>query len=103
MIRARVQKNIATALLALGKHHQGAETLTVVVEGVGDAAAAFNLLLCSHAMGDGTNMRVLFDSLLKIAAPEVADGREGEGDQPDDLHAELLRQRSKMKRCAGDG
>lgn len=97
-VRARVQKNIAAALLALGKHHQGAETLGLVVEGVGDAAAAFNLLLCSHALGDAPRMRTLFDSLLKIAAPEVADGREQEGDAPDELHAELLRLRSKMKR-----
>lgn len=65
-MRARIQKNIAAALLALGKHHQGAETLGLVLEGTGDAGAAFNLLLCANALGDGARVKGLFDTLLKV-------------------------------------
>lgn len=65
-MRARIQKNIAAALLALGKHHQGGETLGLVLEGTGDAGAAFNLLLCANALGDVARVKGLFDSLLKV-------------------------------------
>ena len=108
--RFRIMGNIGTAFVRMGQYQDAVQALDSVVENIPDPVAAFNLLVCMHALGDSERMQTAFLKLLGIKAKseveEVEEVEEGEEDggsieialAEDGLKREFRKRRKELQR-----
>uniref|UniRef100_A0A383VFE7 Uncharacterized protein n=1 Tax=Tetradesmus obliquus TaxID=3088 RepID=A0A383VFE7_TETOB len=77
--RARLMTNIGLAFVQLAQYGDAAAAFENAMDTAADHQAAFNLLVCSYALGDTEGMMAAFQRLL--AVPGLADSQDDDGEE----------------------
>ena len=109
-MKFKILRNIGLSFIRMGQYQDAVQALDSVVENIPDPVAAFNLLVCMHALGDSERMQTAFLKLLGIKAKseveEVEEVEEGEEDggsieialAEDGLKREFRKRRKELQR-----
>ena len=103
VMKYKILRNIGLSFIRMGQYQDAVQALDSVVENIPDTVAAFNLLICMHALGDCERMQTAFLKLLGIQSKsnfqEEDESEEGGIEitlADDGLKKELRRRRNEL-------
>ncbi|QDZ17796.1 intraflagellar transport particle protein 88 [Chloropicon primus] len=80
-MKFKILRNIGLSFIRMGQYQDAVQALDSVVESIPDPVAAFNLLICMHALGDYERIQTAFLKLLgikgKMDFQEEEEGEDG--------------------------
>lgn len=72
-MRFKLYRNIGNAFVKMGQYNDAVNSYEAILEGTGDPAVGFNLVLCYYALGEVDRMKRTFIRLLSNRPPGLED------------------------------
>ncbi|KAL0039331.1 hypothetical protein WJX79_003743 [Trebouxia sp. C0005] len=100
-VRNRILRNIGVAFMKVGQYQDAMHSMNGVLDAEPDPQAAFNLVLCTFALGDKEMMKQAFSKLVEVVpSNDLEDADDEEQSSPsllnDELRQEMRARQAKM-------